>query len=98
MVVTLSDKAMDVMLVSAKAKSCITVTPLPMVTEEREAYLELVLAVDKPVMVVDYVYAGARDEVVEDFLKKAVTAGYSPYAATTDRALDRLVVFAGQGE
>ena len=67
-------------------------------TEERLAYLELVLAVDKPVMVVDYVYAGSRDVVVDDFVRRASAAGCFPYAAATGRELDQLVVFAGQGE
>lgn len=74
-------------------------TPVdPSATAERRVYLDGALAAGKPVIVVDYVYSGSRDSVVDDFLTKAAAAGYCPYAAWTDRALDRLVTFAGQGE
>ncbi len=70
----------------------------PSVTAERKVYLDSALAAGKPVIVVDYVYSGSRDSVVDDFLAKAAAAGYCAYAAWTDRELDRLVKFAGQGE
>jgi cysteinyl-tRNA synthetase len=67
-------------------------------TAERVRYLDEVLAAGKPVIVVDYVYAGSRDAVVDDFRARATAAGYFPYAARIDRELDGLVTFAGQGE
>ena len=67
-------------------------------TDQRTRYLDEVLEAGKPVIVVDYVYAGSRDAVVDDFLTRATAAGYFPYAARTDRELDELVTFAGQGE
>jgi uncharacterized protein (TIGR01370 family) len=70
----------------------------PAETAERVAHLDRVLASGKLVLVVDYVYVGSRDALVDDFRAKATAAGYSPYAACTDRELDRMVTFAGQGE
>jgi cysteinyl-tRNA synthetase len=70
----------------------------PEATAERVDYLDQVLRAGKPVIVVDYVCAGFRDAVVDDFLAKAGADGYFPYAARTDRELDRLVTFPGQGE
>jgi cysteinyl-tRNA synthetase len=67
-------------------------------SEERITWLEVVAAAGKPVMVVDYVYTGSLDSAVEDFIARAEAAGYFPYAAATDRELDRLVIFPGQGE
>jgi cysteinyl-tRNA synthetase len=66
-------------------------------TQERVARLDRVLGAGKPVVVVDYVYEGSRDAVVDDFVKRAEAAGFSPYAAYTDRELDEIVTFAGQG-
>jgi endo-alpha-1,4-polygalactosaminidase (GH114 family) len=59
--------------------------------------LERVSAASKAVVVVDYVYVGERDAVVDDFIARAKAEGLCPYAAWTDRELDRVVVFAGQG-
>lgn len=74
-------------------------TPLDeSVTAERMIYLDKVLAAGKPVLVVDYTYAGAGDSLVEDFRARAAAAGYCAYAARTDRQLDSLVKFGGQGE
>jgi cysteinyl-tRNA synthetase, unknown class len=70
----------------------------PAVTEGRVVYLDKVAEAGKPVVVVDYVYEGIRDTMVDEFIAKASAAGYFPYAAYTDRELDRIVTFAGQGE
>jgi uncharacterized protein (TIGR01370 family) len=60
--------------------------------------LDRVKAAGKKVVVVDYVDDGSRPVrgIVSDFLRRARADGYFPYAARTDRALDRINTFAGQ--
>jgi cysteinyl-tRNA synthetase len=68
------------------------------VTAERKARLEGIEAAGKPVLVVDYVDGGIRPpaEIVGSFQRKALSDGYIPYAARTDRELDEINTFLGQ--
>jgi cysteinyl-tRNA synthetase len=69
------------------------------VTAERNNLLSDVKSAGKPVLVVDYVDRGIRpipEPIVADFLTKASTDGYIPYAARADRELDEINVFDGQ--
>jgi cysteinyl-tRNA synthetase len=70
----------------------------PGIIAERVSYLDKVLQEGKPVLVVDYVYEGEKDSVVGRFIDKSVAAGFSPYAAYSDRELDEIVAFAGRGQ
>lgn len=66
-------------------------------TAERSVYLDRIDAAGKKVIVVDYTYDGSADAIVNDFISQATTDGFYPYAAATDRELDELVTFSGQG-
>jgi cysteinyl-tRNA synthetase len=67
-------------------------------TAYRKMALDLIRAAGKKVVVLDYVDDGSRPVrgVVGDFLKRARADGYVPYAARTDRSLDRINTFFGQ--
>ena len=66
----------------------------------RETLLDQIAGAGKLVMVTDYVddgsgYSGTNLSRIEDFLGKTRGAGYIPYAARSDRALDTLNVIPG---
>ncbi len=67
---------------------------------ERTAYLDMVLEAGKFVLVVDYVddgsgHSGENMERIRDFTDRAMSFGYVPYAAYSDRELDRIDVIEG---
>jgi len=71
-------------------------TPIPQSEiAERTQYLDTVLKRGKPVLVVDYVddgtgFKGSNKVRILDFIEKARSKGYIPYAAISDRELDEL--------
>lgn len=64
----------------------------------RKHYLDRIKAAGKKVAVLDYVDDGSRPVrgIVGEFLRRARSDGFFPYAARTDRALDRINIFPGQ--
>ena len=65
------------------------------IAEHRFPYLDRVLADGKPVLSVDYVddgsgYQGVNRERIRDYRARALSRGYIPYVAMSDRALDEL--------
>ncbi len=64
----------------------------------RRGFLDSLHGSGKAVIVVDYAWAGAADTTVNDFRSLCSDASFVPYAAVSDRALDEIVVFTGQGE
>ena len=64
----------------------------------RKQYLDRIKAAGKKVVVLDYVDDGSRPvrAIVGEFLRRARSDGFFPYAARTDRALDCINVFPGQ--
>jgi len=75
-----------------------TTSVSPSITAAREVLINEVQDAGKKVLVVDYVDQGSRPvgSTVTDFLDKAATDGYLPYAARTDRELDEINSFPGQ--
>ena len=77
------------------------VSPQPPVeTAYRVDLLSRIAAAGKPVLSVDYVddgsgYDGANRVRIEEYWAKAKEAGFIPYAASSDRALDRIVRIPG---
>ena len=70
------------------------------VAEERLPYLDLVVKSGKFVLSVDYVddgtgYSGENLVRIKDYINRAKSRGYIPYAAREDRELDSLVVIPG---
>ncbi len=68
--------------------------------QERIQYLDLIKEHDKIVLSVDYVddgtgYVGENKERIDDYINKARSKGYIPYAAKSDRALDELNIIPG---
>ncbi len=64
---------------------------------ERLQYLNLITSAGKPVLSVDYVddgtgYVGENRSRIDDYITKARSSGFIPYAARVDRELDRLVI------
>ena len=69
-------------------------------TEGRIKYLDKVARANKPVFVVDYVddgtgYFGSNRVRIDDFRAKAISKGYIPYVAKSDRELDELNIISG---
>ncbi|HDO19642.1 MAG TPA: hypothetical protein ENG74_02840 [Thermoplasmatales archaeon] len=69
-------------------------------TYERTYYLDKIVSIGKPVLCVDYIdtgtgYHGANKERINDYMKRALTKGYIPYAARADRDLDELNIIDG---
>ncbi|BCD68805.1 cysteinyl-tRNA synthetase, unknown class [Nitratiruptor sp. YY09-18] len=70
------------------------------IEQKRFVYLDLVQKADKPILSIDYVddgsgYCGKNKARIEDYRKKAVARGYSPYVAIYDRDLDELNIIEG---
>ena len=70
------------------------------IVEERMPYLKMVLSSGKPVLSVEYVddgsgYVGKNRERIDDYREKALSMGYIPYAAVSDRGLDELNIIEG---
>jgi len=60
-------------------------------TAARRGRLDRFVAAGKPVMVIDYVYAGSpTDSRVRSFISRATADRYLPYPAWSDRKLDRV--------
>ena len=60
-------------------------------TSARRGELDRFVAAGKPVMVIDYVYAGTpTDSRVRSFIARATADHYVPYPAWSDRRLDRV--------
>jgi cysteinyl-tRNA synthetase len=59
--------------------------------DSRIRFLNIIRNAGKPVMVIDYVYAGSMsDRLVRDFIGRTEADGYIPYPAWKDRRLDRV--------
>ncbi|HEU5399452.1 MAG TPA: MJ1477/TM1410 family putative glycoside hydrolase [Gammaproteobacteria bacterium] len=72
-------------------------------TAFRESLLDRVANAGRGILVTDYVddgsgYAGANKARIDDFIAKTRAAGYIPYAARSDRALDSLNIIPGVQE
>ena len=70
------------------------------VTRERIRYIDIIANEDKLVLSVDYVddgsgYAGENKARIDDYINKARSKGYIPYAARSNRALDILNIIPG---
>lgn len=70
------------------------------IAEKRLRFLDRVVSTGKPVLSVDYVddgagYQGANKERIDDYRRRATARGYIPYAALSDRSLDRLNIIKG---
>lgn len=70
------------------------------ILKNRIPYLDMVLSKGKPVFSVDYVddgsgYSGANKEGIDDYRRKAISKGYIPYVAISDRELDELNIIEG---
>jgi len=68
--------------------------------KNRIAYLDLLVSKGKLVLSVDYVddgsgYVGANKRRIDDYRKNTLKRGYIPYAALSDRALDKLNIIKG---
>ena len=69
-------------------------------TAYREALLDQVANTGRGILVTDYVddgsgYTGANQARIDDFIARTRAAGYVPYAARSDRALDSLDIIPG---
>jgi len=77
------------------------ILPIPgAITAERAQYLQVVLNTGRIVLSVDYVddgsgYVGANKIRIDDYREKAISHGYIPYAARSDRELDELNIING---
>ncbi|ADI31399.1 MJ1477/TM1410 family putative glycoside hydrolase [Staphylothermus hellenicus] len=70
------------------------------IRENRLPYLDFVLSKGKPVFSIDYVddgsgYFGANKERIDNYREKAISRGYIPYVAISDRELDELNIIKG---
>ncbi len=70
------------------------------ILENRLPYLDIVLSKGKPVFSVDYVddgsgYSGVNKKRIDDYREKAMSRGYIPYVAISDRELNELNIIEG---
>ncbi|RKX76801.1 MAG: hypothetical protein DRP87_10905 [Spirochaetes bacterium] len=77
-----------------------TVSVKPESTQYRQSFLDMIKSASKKVLVVDYVDDGSQKksnlERINSFRERAIGDGYYPYAALSNRALDRINVRPGQ--
>jgi cysteinyl-tRNA synthetase len=72
-----------------------TVSIEPEITDERLQYIDVIKSTGKIVLSVDYVddgtgYTGENKMRIDDYISKALSKQYIPYAARCDRELDEL--------